>query len=53
MKNRKSAVGQIALVVMLAMVMFIAGCGDKSTSSEEASASPAGSTRPCKLSSSN
>jgi hypothetical protein len=49
MKKRlvsKSAVGQIALAVMLVMVIFIAGCGAKSTPSESVSASPSSTAAP-------
>jgi NitT/TauT family transport system substrate-binding protein len=52
MKNRmvsKSAIGQIALVAMLVMVVFIAGCGAKSTSSEAVSASPASTAAPTEV----
>jgi NitT/TauT family transport system substrate-binding protein len=49
MKNRmvsKSTVGQIALAVMLVMVVFIAGCGAKSTPSESVSASASSTVAP-------
>jgi NitT/TauT family transport system substrate-binding protein len=49
MKNgivSKSAVGQIAWVVMLVMVVFIAGCNEKGTPSETVSVSPSSSAAP-------